>query len=48
MRKLFDAPRAVSFDVTTASRRFIVAESLSENTISPIVLVQNWSALLRK
>jgi Tol biopolymer transport system component len=48
IRKLFDAPRALSFDVTTTSRRFIVAESLSENTISPIVLVQNWSALLRK
>ncbi len=47
-RKLFDAPRAVGFDVTTAGRRFIVAESLSGNTIVPIVLVQNWSALLRK
>jgi predicted Ser/Thr protein kinase len=48
LRRLFDAPRAVGFDVTTAGRRFIVAESLSGNTILPIVLVQNWSALLRK
>jgi hypothetical protein len=48
VRKLFDAPRAVAFDETADGRRFIVAESVGENTIAPMVLIQNWPALLRK
>ncbi len=45
-RKLFDAPGATSFDVTPDGRRFLVAETLGEGTNRPIILVQNWPALL--
>jgi len=48
LQKLFDAPKAVSFDVTADGRRFIVAETVGENAIAPLVLVQNWPALLQK
>jgi len=48
LQKLFDAPNAVSFDMTADARRYIVAESVDQNAISLIVLVQNWPALLRK
>jgi hypothetical protein len=48
LRKLFDTPRAVAFDETAAGRRFIVAESVGENTATPMILIQNWPALLRK
>jgi hypothetical protein len=48
IRKLFDAATFASFDVTADGQRFIVAESEGGTTIPPIVLVQNWQALLRK
>ena len=48
LRKLFDVPRAASFDVSADGRRFIVAEALGDNMIAPLVLVQNRPALLRK
>jgi hypothetical protein len=48
LRKLFDAPKATGFDVTADGRRFIVSQSLGEAAVAPMVLVQNWPALLRK
>ncbi|MGB9457706.1 MAG: hypothetical protein WCB12_16770 [Bryobacteraceae bacterium] len=45
-RKLFDAPGATSFDVTPDGRHFLVAETLGEGTNRPIILIQNWPALL--
>ena len=47
LRTLFDAPRALSFD-TADGRRFIVNELAGETTTAsaPMVLVQNWPALL--
>jgi hypothetical protein len=48
LQKLFDAPRAASFDVSTEGRRFIVVEALGDDTVVPMVLIQNWPALLHK
>ena len=48
LRKLFDAPRATGFDVTADGRRFVVVESVGEATDPPVVLIQNWPALLSK
>jgi serine/threonine protein kinase len=45
-RKLFDAAEASSFDVMPDGRRFLLAETLDEGTNRPIILVQNWPALL--
>jgi len=45
-RKLFDAPEASSFDVMPDGRRFLLAETLEGGTNRPIILIQNWPALL--
>jgi eukaryotic-like serine/threonine-protein kinase len=45
-RKLFDAAEAGSFDVMPDGRRFLLAETLEEGTNRPIILIQNWPALL--
>jgi hypothetical protein len=49
LHKMFDAPRASSF-ATVDGRRFLVAELVGETgtASAPIVLVQNWPALLPK
>jgi hypothetical protein len=36
------------FDATADARRFIVAENVGEDTPLPVVLIQNWTARLRR
>jgi len=47
LRTLFNLPKANTFDVT-ADGRVIVAETVGGIAIPPMVLVQNWPALLRR
>jgi Tol biopolymer transport system component len=48
LHKLFDVPKAANFDATADGKRFIVAETLGDSASVPMVLIQNWPALLQK
>ncbi len=38
----------MTFDATADGHRVIVAETVGESAIAPMVLVQNWPALAQK